>query len=75
LATAAGLLPYDVETVGQVGDRLLEAVVDGGEVPFIDADQVRVRFRGEVAGEIERAESQDCSSFLKVSSFWRPRVF
>ena len=58
LADAAGRLALGVEPVGQVGDRLLEALRDGGEVLLVVGDQGRVGLGGEAVGEVERAGGQ-----------------
>ena len=61
LADAAGRLALGVEAVGQVGDRLLEALRDGREVPLVAGDQRRVGLGGEAVGKVERAGSQRSS--------------
>ncbi|GHH18962.1 hypothetical protein GCM10018780_64010 [Streptomyces lanatus] len=43
------------ETVGQLGDRLLQAVGDGREVPLVAGDQSRFGFGGEAFGQVEHA--------------------
>ena len=58
LARAAGRLAHGVEAAGQVGDRLLQALRDGREVPFVAADQRRVGLGGEAIGKVKRAGSQ-----------------
>ena len=58
LADAAGRLARGVEAVGQVGDRLLEALRDGREVLLVAGDQRRVGLGGEVVGKVERAGGQ-----------------
>ena len=58
LARAAGRLALGVEAVGQVGDRLLEALRDRREVLLVGGDQRRVGLGGEVVGKIERAGGQ-----------------
>src|SRR6202035_1072465 len=58
LAYAAGRLALGIEAVGQVGDRLLEALRDGREVLLVAGDQRRVGLGGEVVGKVERAGSQ-----------------
>ena len=55
LADAAGRLARGVEAVGQVGDRLLEALRDGREVLLVAGDQARVGLGGEAVGKVERA--------------------
>ena len=55
---AAGRLALGVEAVGQVGDRLLEALRDGREVLLVAGDQRRVGLGGEVVGKVERAGRQ-----------------
>ena len=62
LARAAGRLALGVEAVGQVGDRLLEALRDGREVLLVAGDQRRVGLGGEVVGKVERAGSQGHSA-------------
>ncbi|GGX28604.1 hypothetical protein GCM10010341_57570 [Streptomyces noursei] len=57
-ADAAGRLQLGVEAVGQFGHRLLKALRDGREVPFVAGDQGRVRFGGEAVGKFERAGGQ-----------------
>jgi len=56
LAGAAGLPARGVETVRQVGCRLLQSLGDGREVPLVAGDQRRVRLGGEVLGKVERAD-------------------
>ena len=46
LADAAGRLALGIEAVGQVGDRLLEALRDGREVLLVAGDQRRVGLGG-----------------------------
>ena len=58
LAGAAGVLALGVEPVGQVGDRLLEALGDPGEVLLVGGDQGRVGLGGEVVGQVERLVGQ-----------------
>ncbi len=58
LAYAARRLARGIETVGQVGDRLLEALRDGREVLLVAGDQRRVGLGGEVVGKVERAGCQ-----------------
>lgn len=57
-ADTAGRLARGVETVGQLGDRLLEALRDGGEVLFVAGDQRRVGLGGESVGKVERTGGQ-----------------
>jgi hypothetical protein len=57
-AFAAGRPALGVEAVGQVGDRLLEALRDGREVPLVAGDQPRVGLGGEVVGKVKRAAGQ-----------------
>ncbi len=54
-ADAAGRPAGGFEAVGQLGDGLLQARRDGGEVPLVGGDQRGVGLRGEVVGEVERA--------------------
>src|SRR6202035_2066308 len=58
LAYAAGRLALGIEAVGQVGDRLPEALRDGREVLLVAGDQRRVGLRAEVVGKVKRAVSQ-----------------
>jgi hypothetical protein len=58
LADAAGCPALGLEAAGQVGDRLLEGLPDGGEVPLVGRDQRRVGLGGETGGKVERAVSQ-----------------
>jgi hypothetical protein len=58
LAYAAGRPALGIEAVGQVGDRLLEALRDGREVPLIAGDQRRVRLGGEAVRKVKRTGSQ-----------------
>ena len=58
LSYAAGRLALGIEAVGQVGDRLLEALRDGGEVLLVAGDQRRVGLAGEVVGKVKGAGSQ-----------------
>ena len=66
LARAAGRLTLGVETVGQVGDRLLEAVRDPREVLLVGGDQRRVGLGGEVVGKIERAGGQGVTASTPI---------
>lgn len=63
-ACAAGRLALGLETVGQFGDRLLEALGDGREVLIVAADQRRVGLVGETVGKIERAGGQGVNVML-----------
>ena len=58
LAEAAGRPARGVEAVGQVGDRLLEALRDGGEVLLVAGDQRGVGLGCEVVGKVKRAGGQ-----------------
>ena len=58
LARAARRLACGIEAVGQVGDRLLEALRDGREVLLVGGDQRRVGLGGEVVGQVEHAGRQ-----------------
>jgi len=58
LADAAGRLALGIEAIGQVGDRLLEALRDGREVPLVAGDQRRVGLGGQSAGKIKRTSGQ-----------------
>jgi hypothetical protein len=55
LADAAGRQPLGFEAVGQVGDRLLEALRDGREVMLVDRDQRRVGLEAEAVGKVKCA--------------------
>ena len=66
LADAAGRLALGIETVGQVGDRLLEALRDGREVLFVAGDQGRVGLGGEALGKVERTGSQEFTSSAPI---------
>jgi hypothetical protein len=46
-------LARGIEAVGQVGDRLLETLGDGREVPLVLGDEGRVGLRAEVLGKVE----------------------
>ena len=61
-----------VEPLGQVGDRLLEALRDRGEVLLVAGDQRRVGLRGEVRGEVERARRRGAWVVISIGS--APRV-
>jgi hypothetical protein len=63
LAFSTGRLALGIEAPGQLGDRLLEALRDGREVPLVAGDQRRVGLGGEVVGKVERAGSQGSSPF------------
>jgi hypothetical protein len=54
LAGAAGRPAFGVESLGQVGDRLLEALRDRREVLLVAGDQPRVGLGGKAVGEVER---------------------
>ena len=58
LADAAGRPALGVEAVGQLGDRLLEALRDGREVLLVAGDQRRVGLGGEAVGKVKRAGGQ-----------------
>jgi hypothetical protein len=62
LAFAAGRLELGIEAVGQVGDRLLEALRDGREVLLVAGDQGRVGLGGEMVAKVECAGSQGFAS-------------
>jgi len=66
LADAAWRFAFGVEAVGQVGDRLLKALRDGGEVLLVDGDQRRIGLGTETVGEIKRARSQFATPFPQV---------
>lgn len=54
-AEAAGVAALGVETGGEFGDRLLEALRDRREVLLVAGDQLRVGFGGQPVGKVERA--------------------
>lgn len=58
LAEAAGRPARGVEAVGQLGDRLLQALRDGREVLLVAGDQRRFGLGGEAVGKVERAGGQ-----------------
>jgi hypothetical protein len=58
LPYAAGCPALGIEAVGQVGDRLLEALRDGREVLLVAGDQRRIGLGGEAVGKVKRAGSQ-----------------
>ncbi len=58
LADAAGRPELGLDAAGQVGDRLLEALRDGREVPLVAGDQRRVSLGGETIGQVESTGSQ-----------------
>ena len=68
LADAAGRPARGVETVGQVGDRLLEALRDRREVPLVAGDQRRVGLGGEVVGKVEHGGSQGIQFMTSMSA-------
>ena len=55
LAAAAGGSAFGVEAFRELGDLLLEAVGDGGEVLLVAGDQARVGLGGEGVGKGESA--------------------
>jgi hypothetical protein len=57
-ALATGRLARHVEPVGEIRDRLGEALGDGREVLLIAADQRRFGLGSEVLGQVERAGGQ-----------------
>jgi hypothetical protein len=61
LARAARRLALGVEAVGLLGDRALQALRDGREVPLVVGDQRRVGLGGEMVGKIECAGGQGSS--------------
>ena len=73
LAGAAGRPALGVEAVGQVGDRLLEALRDGREVLLVGGDQRRVGLGGEVVGKVERAGGQGVHVISSDLAVVRPR--
>nr|WP_026932133.1 hypothetical protein [Glycomyces tenuis] len=58
LTRAAGRSAGAVEAVGQFGDRLLQVRRDGGEMPLVVGDQLRIGLAGEGIGKIECAGVQ-----------------
>ena len=68
LAHAAGRPACGIETVGQLGDRLPEALRDGREMLLVAGNQLRIGLGHEVGGEVERAGGQGhvIRSFLEV---------
>lgn len=81
LAYAARRLELGIEAVGQIGDRLLEALRDGREVLLIAGDQRRVGLEGEAVGKVKRPGGQgvhvigsDLSSLANIacSKAWGP---
>ncbi len=58
LSYPAGRLALGIEAVGQVGDRLLEALREGREVLLVAGDQRRVGLADEVVGKVKRAGNQ-----------------
>jgi len=66
LADSARRLAFGVEAVGQVGDRLLEALRDGREVLLVDGDQRRIGLGTETVGKIKRARTQFATPFPLV---------
>jgi hypothetical protein len=58
LAYAAGCLALGIKAVGQVGDRLFEALRDGREMLLIARDQRRVGLGGQAVGKVKRAGNQ-----------------
>jgi len=57
LADAAECLARGIEAVGQIGDRLLEALRDGREVLLVAGDQRRGGLGGEMVGKVKHAGS------------------
>jgi hypothetical protein len=62
LADAAGRLALGIEALGQLGDRLLEAGGNCGEVPIVIGDQGRLGLGGEMVGQVEGAGGQGITS-------------
>ena len=58
LADAAGRPELGFEAPGQIGDRLLQAGRDGGEVLLVVGDQYRVGLGRQPAGQVERAHGR-----------------
>ena len=55
LPGASGRLELDRQPLGEVGDRVLQARLDGGEVRLVGGDQRRVCLGREPVGQVERA--------------------
>ena len=58
LAYAAWRLALGIKAVGQVGDRLFEALRDGREMLLIARDQRRVGLGGQAVGKVKSAGNQ-----------------
>ena len=58
LADATGCLALGSEPIGQVRDRLLEALRDGSEVLLVAVDQRRFGLGGEALGQVEGARGR-----------------
>jgi len=58
LADAGGGAALELEPVGQLGDRALQAFRDGGELPLVLGDQGRVRLAGEPVRQVECTGNQ-----------------
>ena len=71
---ASGRHAGGVKAVGQVGDRLLEALGDGREVLLVAGDQRRVGLGGEAVGKVEGAGRQRAHviSSSIATALWSP---
>ncbi len=70
---AAGCLPFGLQTARQLGDRLLQTLGDGSEVPLVAGDRRRVGLGRQAVGKIERAGGQGVHvrhSHLRRSGAW-----
>ena len=66
LAAAGGGQAFGVEALDEIGNRSVEALGDGREVPLVAGDQGRVGLGGEVVGEGECAGRQGVTSSAPV---------
>jgi hypothetical protein len=64
LALAFGRSTLGIEAVGQVGDRLPEALGDRRKVLLVSGDERRGGLGDETVGKIKRAGNQGCSRLL-----------
>ena len=78
LAAVRGCPACLIQAFRKVGDRLLEALGDGGEVPLVARDQGRVRLADEALGKVEGAGGQGThvigSSLERACGAMRPPV-
>jgi hypothetical protein len=58
LPGAAGKLARSIQSGGEAGRRLLEALGDGREVLLVARDEGRVGLRGQVRGQVEHSRGQ-----------------